>query len=225
MDWNKFITPCISIFFGSPRSGKSFCLEWVMYNLWRQGRFHHGMVFCPTAQNNKSYSWMAQSKLLPAPTPLKKKNKDGFTETRYKEIDQIIEYQAKHPGINCFIIFDDVNGLCNWYLPQLINLISTFRHHRISLFVASQQICRATSPLLRECCTYGFCWDQNIRASIKAIHENMITLETEQKVKDWLKKYCKDHAFVFVNRNESDIPNRYIVLKAQAVPKFRLPFK
>lgn len=226
MDFNKFTIPSISILFGSPRSGKTFTIEYLIYNLYKRGKFHWGTVFSPTAIKNGSYSFMPIDRVIAAPTKYKRKDADGNTESRYKEIDKIMEYQAKNPGKSTFIIFDDCNGLVNWYLPQLINLISTYRHQRISLFIASQQITLATSPLLRGCATYGFCWFQNIDNNVVAMHKDFITLESKQKVKDWLNKYCpsKSHIFIFVDTDEHEAKQRYRVTKAHEVPKFSLKF-
>lgn len=75
IDWGS-LHPSINLLAAAPGSGKSHLIKYLIFNLWKMGKFHHGVVFCPTAHNG-AYDWMPKNVYL---TFTKKKVRGGDDE-------------------------------------------------------------------------------------------------------------------------------------------------
>lgn len=220
MDWDSF-APAITLLAASPGSGKSYCIRWMVYELFRRKKFDYGIVWSPTAHTG-AYDYMPKNVYPIFTLKRSRASKDEPYEYRNEELDLVMEYQRKNPKSRAFLIFDDCLGSVKWQSQQMLNLITTYRHLRLTIFIATQYMYQIP-PFIRECSKFAVIFDQVQRRSIKAVYETFFGTMEEHELRRWLEQYCQDYHFILVDMTKGK-KGRYKVMKAGQVPRFKLSF-
>lgn len=197
------------LFAASSRSGKSHLIKHLLMDMLASKQVKFGLVFCATKFNG-SYDFIDSKYVI-----------GGYDEETLKRyIDKLKEFHAKNGYFpNNFIVFDDLIGLIK-NTRYLDNILSTYRHYNITLFVSTQYV-NKLSPLFREQATYCFIFKQHTKRSIEALFDSY-GAQLFDKYVDW-KKYLdaytpKHHALMYDSTQDA-MEDRFLVYKAPA--KFR----
>lgn len=197
------------LFAASSRSGKSHLIKHLLMDMLSTKQVKFGLVFCATKFNG-SYDFIEDKYVI-----------GGYNEQTLRQyIEKLKEFQSKNGYFpNNFLVFDDLIGLIK-NTPYLDNILSTYRHYNITLFVTTQYI-NKISPLFREQATYCFMFKQHTKRSIEALFESY-GQQMFDKYVEW-KKYLdaftpQYHALMYDSTKDS-MDERFIVYKAPA--KFR----
>lgn len=215
-------TPAIFMLAAAPGSGKSYAIRWLVYELWRRKAFDYGIVFCPTMHNG-AYDFMPKNVYPMFNTYRYREDKDQPYEYRNRELDAMIQHQENNRKARAFLIFDDCLGSVPWSSKQITSLISTYRHLRVTIFIAAQYT-NTIPPIIRECSKYAIVFNQFQKRSIEAIHQSFFPHLDEKELRRWLQQYCRDYHFLLVDMGKGDPKERYKVSKAGRIPSFKLQF-
>jgi len=132
----------IFVIVGKQASGKSFTLRNLMYQFSKDGIFQFGQVFSGTTFNS-DYEFMPE----------------GAVDSNYSEaaleryIGKLRAWMEKNKGKKPppnFLILDDILGKMRPRTAIFQQLISTYRHYHMSVFIVSQYMVANVSTLLRE---------------------------------------------------------------------------
>lgn len=160
-----FEVPRIYLFLGKTKSGKSYAMKYILREAISQGVLNenNSLVFTTTKFNGQ-YNWLPHvtqkydARLLNSVIAQAKAMREKYN-------DRIKPF---------FIIFDDIMGDIDMRkTPELVRLMTTYRHYNISIFIA-QQYCMGgvCSPAIREQIGYIFAFANTGARSEKNIFES-----------------------------------------------------
>lgn len=156
--------PAIFLFIGSPGRGKSFALSSLMYSYAKMGYFHYGMVFCKTKFND-AYSWCPEENVY-----------DRYDEDKIKHYVQYLgnyREKTKRKPPPSFIILDDMIGEMSLGTGFITNLLCTYRHFNLSIFITTQYLMgRGTSTVLRNVVSYAIMFKTIFKNSLRGLYES-----------------------------------------------------
>ena len=205
--------PCVLIFAGKPRSGKSHCIRYFMYTM--RKKFHYGLVFTKTNFTN-AYEYIPAGYVHPNYNEAKLRN---LMSIQAELVKQGIQKQA-------FVIFDDC--LTTQFNTELFtDLVTQHRHYNITVIISTQYIYKI-NPTIRECANYVIIFHQSTKRSNMALYESFGN--HLNSLSDWmayLMQNTGDYNFIFVNTNSpsNDTNDVYKVYKApDKIPKFHLKY-
>lgn len=124
-----------------PRSGKSVLISNFITNTSWKYEFDVIVIVSPTAAFDNSYADVRKDERVVIQTDASLIN---------DTIDCICVAQDNNPNSNVLLVIDD----CVGYMGKKVEMLSSlYRHHRISLIIASQQL-RKIPPTARTCAGY-----------------------------------------------------------------------
>lgn len=181
LDWFK--TPSFSLLAASPRSGKSYLIEFMLKKLWSEGRFSYGFVFSTTAKMNGDYNYLPQK----------------FIYEAYDDdiLLRIMAHQKSKGGPRAppaFLILDDCMGDANFKSKVFTKFTGGYRHYNLTVFIAVQYI-NQIPQTIKNCTTYAFFFKQKSLQSITALWKAFVSTFYD-KVKKWqedLEKYTRNY--------------------------------
>jgi hypothetical protein len=203
--------PSITILSASPKCGKSHLIKYLIKDLCIRGAFDYGVVICPTALNNNEYDFIPR----------------GYLHTQYSEeiITALMDYQsraiAQGTPKRAFLILDDCLGSVNFRKTVITKLVTTYRHHNITILMSTQYI-NKIPPEIRECATYAIVFRQFSAKSYSALYDAFFqSFEDRNQCKEYIDANTEDYRFILVRCQE--VPEkRYSINRAPAYIK---PFK
>lgn len=139
------------IFFGTSEAGKSYLMIYLLRSLCLKGTFEFGIVFSPTKSVNNAYDFFTNQNLVIS----------GYDENTLKKYMKRLRDIPKEKRPCNFIVFDDCIGDLDPNTKFARQLISTFRHYNITIFMSSQYIKAITPPLYRTQCNRSFVFKMN----------------------------------------------------------------
>ena len=147
---------CIFLSAG-PKSGKTTFIKKFLYECSKRQYFDYGLVICPTIDRD-AYD------MVPEP----------YVYTLYNEkiISDLFNLQKTNRS-RCFLILDDCLGSINWNSKIFIQLISRYRHHRISVVIAVQYP-NTKNNVLRSCISHAILFKCLNLSALKALYENFV---------------------------------------------------
>jgi len=207
------------IFIGKQASGKSFLLRNLIYQLTKQNTFKFGKVFSATSFN-PDYDFMPE------------KHVDGeYSEAKLEQyIDSLKKWMTNNPGKKLppsFLILDDLLGKMHANTDIFSNLMSTYRHYNMSVFLTSQFMVKNISTLLRELVDVAFIFKSKFKNTRTSLYEAFgQSLESQDEFDDVLEKATKErHACLVYKANEEKVQDMYLSFKCPGNdPKFKLKF-
>jgi len=148
--------PFVLFLIGSPGSGKSHLIRYLVYELLTRKRFHYILSFC--GGNLEDYDWMEKC----------------FIHTDFDEgmIDSMIKTQKLYGNKTALFILDDVCGKVEFHSKLFKHLISTHRQINVSIICASQYLNTEIPPLVRNCTTHAVWFKQEQKRSLVALFES-----------------------------------------------------
>ena len=201
--------PFFLIISAPPNSGKTYMIEWILLNI--ANSFKYGCVFCPE-HSNSQYSNILPSKYI-----------------HNTNVDQMIKnlitlQNNTEKKYRAFLILDDCLGQSNLFSSNIFQqLITTYRHLNISIFLAVQYIKSTNkSPLIQTCASHVIIFKPINTLQYKNLFEyfgsnkykNLHSFQTSV-IKKLKKKYSfliyiiQDNKFIY-NDPLSEIYNFYI---------------
>lgn len=212
---HRIQVPSINFAVASPGSGKSHYIKSEIYALTRSGVFGYGICICPTARNTGDYNFMPQDHVY----------------TRYDDsiIDHLMKTQSENirrgKNIQAFLILDDCLGTVKWNDSIMSELITTYRHYGITVFIATQYV-MAIPPIIRECATNVLVFHLFSEKSITSIKDAFIyNIDKKSDVKKFIEANTRDYHILLV-RCQGALATRYSRIKAiPRIPQFKLTFK
>ena len=214
-----FSRPLIMIFIGKQASGKSFLLRNLIYQLTKQNTFKFGHVFSATSFN-PDYDFMPE------------KHVDGeYSEAKLEQyIDSLKNWMEKNPGKKLppsFLILDDLLGKMHQNSDIFSNLMSTYRHYNMSVFLTSQFMVKNISTLLRELVDVAFVFKSKFKNTRESLYEAFgQSLKDQNEFNEVMEKATKEkHACLVYKANEEKVQDMYLSFKCPGNdPKFKLKF-
>ena len=196
---------------GSPGRGKTILIKEIIHNKAICRSVDYGIVICPTIYNN-SYDFIPETYRYPNfDAEVIKKLMVGQKTLKRKDINK-----------NAFIIFDDCIGNAEWNNKIMKELITCYRHLKITIIIASQY-CYSIPPLIRSCCSIACIFKPPNKKSIQCMLECFFHDYNDiQDLKEEFDKLDK-YEFIEVKCNNSIEDNRYTV-KVAKIYDFKLSF-
>lgn len=204
---------------GSCGAGKSYLLRNLIYQFSKKNVFKFGVCFSGTGFNS-------DYKFLP----------EGAVRSNYSE-EQLEKYIAKlkswlhaHPGEKLpsnFLILDDLLGKIHINSGVFSNLMSTFRHYNMSVFITSQYMVKNVSTLLRELTDVAFIFRTRFHNSLKSLYESFgQLLEDQDEFNEMLNLATKEqHAcLVYMARKETADESYFSYKAPPKDPEFKLRY-
>lgn len=199
---NNYIkTPFIMSVNGFCGSGKSYFISYLVRSL--KDEYDCIIVFSNTANFTNDYDFLDTSGL---------KNFIFTSLDAEEKIKQIMGIQKKNrlsdKQRNVLIIFDDILGSIKDN-KCFKDLISTFRHYRISIIFSVQYI-SASATYLREISQYIVIFNQRTNNALKLCYENYFA-DTYENFSSFKLDFCKklqNYNFYFIDRISN---NKYIM--------------
>ncbi len=189
--------PCIITILGSPNSGKSYLLKYIMKM--HRKKFKWGLAFTKTKFTG-GLDYVPQR----------------YIRSRYDEtvLSTFIKEQERTKATwPAFLIFDDMLDANIFKSDLFQSVIYAFRHLNITLIITSQYAYKLNSPLLRECTVYSAIFKQRTQKSTRATYE-LAGLNAEN-YDEWAAMLSKlgDHEFVWADFDKKS-GEPYTTLKA-----------
>ena len=200
---NILSKPCAVAIIGAKNSGKSYFLQYMLYESLRHKINKCGIVFCPTVKLNHSYNFLPQKYIYD--------DVEQFEKVFYNYVEMLYEkYKDKIP--NNFIVLDDCIGLFNTQSNLFKNFISTFRHSKISIFIVSQYPNALLSPAIKENLDYIICFKSHIYATNESLSQ-MTGFKNANEYRVFAENYNdKMYSALLYNVNEFDDKMRFLKL-------------
>lgn len=191
----------------APKSGKSYLIKYLIYNLAKSKKIDYCVVFCGTAFNN-NYDFLPPN----------------YVFSNYDEnvLSQIMYLQQNSNKIVC-LIFDDCVAFEQMFrYSKLFNtLITEHRHYKALIFIATQYI-NKVSPTIRECCGYYWIFSQRTKRAYEAIYETVgcNSHDDLMSFKNFIQDNTGNYYVIFADRME--VPEK-MYKKFKAPPPNRMP--
>ena len=205
---------------GTCGSGKSFLLRNLIYQFSKNNMFKFGTVFTGTSFNS-DYDFMPKESVH-----------DDYSEAKLaKYIGKLRTWLELHPGEKLppnFLILDDLLGRIKLNSHVFNNLISTFRHYNMTIFITSQYFVKNISTLLRELTDVAFIFRTRFKNSQVSLYEAFgQMLDDQDEFNEVLNEATKDKyaCLVYLARKEEKEES---YMSFQAPPddiKFKLRFE
>ena len=218
MDLN-FSRPLIMIFIGKQASGKSFLLRNLIYQLTKQQTFKFGKVFTATGFNS-DYDFM----------PEKHVDSD-YSEAKLESyIGSLKQWMEKNKGKKLppsFLVLDDLLGKIHGHTDIFQNLMATYRHFNLTIFITSQYMVKNVSPLLRELTDLAFIFKSKFKNTKEALYDAFgQMLDNQDEFNRVLDQATEEkHASLVYNANKSTPEEAYLSFKCSGDDvKFKLKF-
>lgn len=180
-----FEKPQVMTFVGACGKGKSFLLRNLIKQFSKQGVFKFGLVFSST-EFNPDYDFMPKGSVH-----------GNYSEASLKRyMDKLKNYLEENPGSKLppnFLILEDLLGILKTNSSIFSNLISTYRHYNMSIFITSQYLVKNVSTLLRELTRTAFIFKTRFKNSQVALFESFGQLcESQDEFNQMLDDATKD---------------------------------
>ncbi len=179
---------------GSPGRGKSVEIQDIFYTLAKERKVSYGIVICPTIYNG-AYNFIP-------------------SEYQYATYDEDVirklmigqkQLSRNNTVKNAFIIFDDCIGNAEWKSNLMQELITTHRHLKLTIVIASQY-CYSIPPLIRSCANLAIIFKPPNERSYKCLLDTFFL--DYDNVKDLKNEFEKLEKFEFIrvwcNKDISD---------------------
>lgn len=150
--------PNLISFVGSSRSGKSYMMTYMINELLSKYKFDGCIVFVANIKNYDYYSNFIPKKYVLFWSML----------TLCKLLDKIDTLKVK-PKL--LIVLDDVASQIKWTIPQMKQIIMTYRHYNVTMMFAIQYS-YLLPPLVRENSSITLCWKQKAKRSIQSLYDS-----------------------------------------------------
>ena len=210
----------IFVLVGKQGSGKSYMLRNLLYNFTKQNIFQFGVCFTGTAFNT-DYDFLPEDAV----------HSDYSEERLQQYINKIKEWMKSNKNKKpppSFLILDDLLGKIKLSSPIFANLISTYRHYNMSVFITSQYMVKNISTLLRELADYAFIFKTKFKNSRIALYESFgQMLDNQDMFNSYLDKATEQqyHCLLY-NANTDNKAESYHIYSADSKQKdFKLNFK
>ena len=205
LDW--MTTPSFTVLFAQPDSGKTHMIEFLIKQLWGEGRLQYGFVFSLTAKMNGDYSYLPQKYIYP----------------KYKNdtLRAILQHQASKGGPKAppaFIIFDDCLGDTQFNSDAFTSFVSMYRHYNLTVFISTQYT-NKVPPIIRDCCTYAFIFKQGTVKSMKALYEAFggLTFPKWEQWAQFVDEHTQDYEVLIYKKKARNVKTeRFMKIKAPA---------
>jgi len=198
------------------RSGKSYSLKHMMYQMYDSKRIEKIFVFSGTSSVNNDYSHIEK--------------KCVTSDYSHNKLKKIVKWQMdrvnKKNGGNIVLIFDDMSDLteklsCNLWKK----LLSEHRHYKISCIFSIQYI-NTVRPFFRDLTRYCMIFRTTSKKSIESIYHNFMTeFDSYTECKKFLLEKTKEQYRFLLIDMYADGDDKYKALKAPSeLPNYVLKF-
>lgn len=202
----KIIQPrWLIMFAGSSESGKTHLMKYLLVNMLKNKVFQIGLIMS-TTKFNDAFDFIEDKNLIIS----------GYNENLLKKflkkLKQLVESKRK---FEAFLILDDLIGTIDLTSPLFKNLIATFRHYHLSIFLSTQWIYMG-SRLLREQANCVFMYSQNTADSYKALYDSYgAGFENFADFKRHLDEITRERYWAMLYlKNEREKDKKYLAYKA-----------
>jgi ABC-type dipeptide/oligopeptide/nickel transport system ATPase component len=198
----------IFVMVGKCGMGKSYLLRDLLRQFSEQGVFEFGCVFTGT-DFNPDYDFLP-----------KRAVHGNYSEARLaKYVGKLREWLEENPGEKMppnFLVLDDLLGKIRIQSNVFSNLISTFRHYNMSIFITSQYFVKNISTLIRELTDYAFLFRTRFKNSQVSLFEAFGQLcDDQDEFNEILEEATKEeHSCLLYIAEAEDKSDAYVSYKA-----------
>lgn len=234
MDW--LTTPSVHIMVAPPGRGKTTLIKYIVKHCLSKGMFDYGIVYNPSSFNG-DYDYIRRK----YPNAVRSE----YTTEHLESIRNQQRSFINNPQIgsdncpSCFIILDDCLGETPFKSAQFTQLITTYRHYKLTIFIASQ-VLMEIPPTVRACLsmlhifrpndekTYEDLWQQFTKG-VKELR-GKTKKESIEKWRDFLdsktneKGKCLSYRVNMDADLDNTVKNRFLQIKAPIVKDFDVEF-
>lgn len=152
--------PQFRTFVGAPKQGKSFLMKHLLIAAALKNIYDFGLVFSPT-KFNKAYDWLPADAVHPR-----------YNENVLASFIMLMRDLVENHDFDgrVFLVFDDCVGAVNWGSDLLSNLFTTFRHHKIDVYISTQYVYKVPTTV-REVCDMTVMFRMTNKRSLVALYE------------------------------------------------------
>ena len=148
------------ILVGKPNSGKSYLLSYLLlpnHKEYSTEPFHYIICFTTTKFNR------AWTEILP----------EEYVHPKYDAdvLQFILDIQSQNTHIKAAIIFDDCLNDAAFKSQLFTNLVTTYRHYNLSVFISTQYLYKVT-PTICECANRVALFRTKTDRSLRAAYES-----------------------------------------------------
>lgn len=201
----------IFVMIGKQGSGKSFLTKDLLRQFCEQGVFEFGVVFTSTSFNSEYNDFLPKGSVH-----------DNYSEAKLdKYLSKLRNWMEETPGEKLppsFLILDDLLGKIRLQSNIFSNLMATYRHYNLSIFLTSQYMVKNVSTLLRELTDYAFIFRTRFKNSLVSLYESFgQLLEDQDEFNEYLKQATEEkHACLLYIANAKNKEEAYISYKSNA---------
>jgi GTPase SAR1 family protein len=200
----KIRLPSISIFYGKPRSGKTYLMKRIIEDLSRRRQYDKIIIISPTAFTGQwdnidtRYLW------------------DELDEVRiYKIIDLQKTRADRGEEHRLLLVLDDCVGSANFRSNLFRRLATSSRHYNMSIMLSSQHL-KCVPPVLRTCCDYSFIFHNSNKNDIDAVYNELTCafFDNVNIFKAYLQKNTQDYKCILVDNRETNTRKALKIVRA-----------
>lgn len=191
---NSFSHPAIVGYFGSPGSGKTYCMRYCVYKELKKGEIKQVHVFTGTPYDDE-YGWADPDSIHGNPA-------EWEAYINALMATQIATPKSQREKI--LLIFDDWTGKMNWLAATYSKMVSDRRHLEFSIYIVCHYA-NKLPPLMREALTHAAIFEQVSHNSFDALYRSLgeAAFESYKAFRAWLCKVTnrEKHIFVWFTRS------------------------
>lgn len=200
--------PSVVLIAAPPGSGKSHLIRWILREKCLAGEFNHGLVITSTKNFSEDYDFLPSS----------------WVKSEYRDslIEKFIQIQEDNPESQAFLVLDDVIGKATLKSKTFLNLITCFRHYRITILIAVQYINNHICATIKTCARYGIWFQHGDENSLKCIFQAFGSYFRNFAE---FREFCNnnlDEKYSFIIHDRMDKDEPYKLLKCSKMKKFVL---
>lgn len=200
-----FSEPQVVVSIGKPKRGKSNDVKYfTLKNALEKKIFKYGIVFSGTSFNS-DYDYIPSQYVY-----------HRFDESILQNfIDGVSKLKKKE---QCFVVFDDLQGLIQRNDKTILNFISIHRHLKCTIFFNFQCI-YGSMPTLRECTTICLMFISKGKRTLEGLFENFGQLFSNlDEFKEYFFALAKEKYVVMLYINDiENVDDNYLHFKSPAM--------
>jgi hypothetical protein len=172
----------LNLICGAPASGKSHLIKYIV-----------------STQIKKTFDWVYVFTRTPTDYEF---IKEEWVNPMYSDetIKKIMDFQTENKDKRLLLIFDDILGAINVNSGVFTELITRYRHYRLTIIFSAQYV-NKVPPVFRECCMCCIVFRLTTKNAVQSTFESFASnyFKNEREFNDWQFKNLEEHVFLKID--------------------------